>query len=235
MDVGKRTLVRQGDIWVIAKPPGIPTSGRNLHDPDCVQTHLIRDHNSMVWAVHQLDADTSGVNLFVTDKREVRRFQREWSQPSTLKIYVAIVHGQFPVGKTDCLEPIGWVDERNLGISPHGKSAHTHFLHLATTGEFSLIAARLWTGRTHQIRIHAAHLGHRLVGEEWYGGEPCNHHARQALHAIFFQNSEWGLYCPLEPDLADLAKRLGLPIPVEEEIRHLFASGDSVAPGSGLG
>ena len=83
MDLESRTLERAGNLWVLAKPPGIPTSGRHLDDPDCLQTHLIQAHGGMVWAVHQLDADTSGVNIFVTEKRGVRAFQKEWGHEET--------------------------------------------------------------------------------------------------------------------------------------------------------
>ena len=222
MDLESRTLERAGNLWVLAKPPGIPTSGRHLDDPDCLQTHLIQSHGGMVWAVHQLDADTSGVNIFVTEKRGVRAFQKEWGHEETRKLYLAFVRGVFPEGRVECTAPVGWVDERNLGVTSAGKEARTSFLRLGTSGQVSLVAARLWTGRTHQIRIHAAHLGHPLIGEEWYGEAPCSLHPRQALHAIRFDSPRFSFYCPLEEDLLALAEEVGLPIPGAEETVHLF-------------
>ena len=58
--------------------------------------------------------------------------------------------------------------------------------------KFTLVEARIFTGRTHQIRIHLAHLGFPIVGEEWYGSKPCELHPRQLLHAyeVVFETGE---------------------------------------------
>ena len=64
----ERILLEQDGVLALDKPPGIPTSGLSLDDPDCLQHALMERHGGMVWAVHQIDADTSGVNLFVKEK-----------------------------------------------------------------------------------------------------------------------------------------------------------------------
>ncbi len=182
-DLDDRVVYEKDGILVINKPFDIPTSGKNLDDDDAVQYWLIKRAGKMVWAVHQLDADTTGVNIFVTQKKLVSQMQKKLSASSTFKRYLAVVYGS-PTWD-NCIEksPIGYVDSRNLGISPNGKKAHSEFRVVERKNGFSLIEVSIFTGRTHQIRIHLSHLGHSLVGEEWYRDAPCLLHKRQLLHA----------------------------------------------------
>tara|TARA_B110000037_G_C16958459_1_gene439925 strand:+ start:255 stop:794 length:540 start_codon:yes stop_codon:yes gene_type:complete len=173
----------------------------------------------MVWSIHQLDADTSGLCLFSLSKELVTHIQGVWSDAETIKEYYAVVWGEPTWDYIEELSPIGMIDERSLGVSRSGKAAHTKFEVIQRNSGFSLIRARILTGRTHQIRIHLSHLGYPLVGEEWYRKEPCTLHRRQALHAsrIEFPASVDVdpnlLYAPIPPDLVVLAKKLGLSFP----------------------
>ncbi|MDQ8185750.1 RluA family pseudouridine synthase [Pelagicoccus sp. SDUM812002] len=219
LDIAPFILAQHGDLIVLNKPFDWPTTGRSLDDDDCVQYHLINHFGQMVWAVHQLDADTSGVCLFSLDKQLVTDLQALWRDPAMLKDYLCIVKGEPAWDIIDERSPIGKVDERSLGVTPIGKTAHTSFLVLDRRNGFSLIQAKLYTGRTHQIRIHLSHLGHPLIGEEWYTDLPCTVHLRQALHAarIQFPDAapipEKEFSAPLADDLQDLARRLDLQLP----------------------
>jgi 23S rRNA pseudouridine1911/1915/1917 synthase len=88
---------------------------------------------------------------------------------------------------------------------------------LDAAGGFSVLQIRLETGRTHQIRIHLAAIGHPLLGEAWYRSPRCSRHGRQALHAFGLSFADPGppqhLVAPLPQDLLDLAARLGLALP----------------------
>jgi len=218
-DLERRIVLEQDGLLVMDKPPGMPTSGRHLQDDDCLQYWLIQRHGGMVWAVHQLDADTSGVNLFVTHKGLVDVFHRRLRDPETAKRYLAIVHG-VPAWDSRIVEaPIGTIGDRGLGVSPDGKTAWTRFGVLDRATDTALLEARIRTGRTHQIRIHLGHLGHPLVGEEWYRRPPCTAHPRQALHAWRLSLAPSGagddldITIPLPPDLRRLADRYGLDRP----------------------
>jgi 23S rRNA-/tRNA-specific pseudouridylate synthase len=191
-DLENRIIYEKDGLLVFNKPHDIPTSGKDLDDHDSVQYWLIKRAVKMVWAVHQLDADTTGVNIFVTDKKLVGKWQKKLSLSSTFKRYIAIVYGSPSWSEIDERSPIGKVDSRSLGVCAEGKSAHSKFKVLKRGEKFSLIEARIFTGRTHQIRIHLAHLGHSLVGEEWYGDKPCELHPRQLLHAreIVFEDGD---------------------------------------------
>ncbi len=210
-------LVESDGLLIVDKPPGLPTSGRHLEDPDCLQFWLMDRHGGMVWAVHQLDADTSGVNVFATRKPLVPELQARLRSPNGEKIYLAIVHGDPRWDRANCTEPIGLVGERSLGVHPAGRPAHSAFAVVDRTEHHAMVEARLFTGRTHQLRIHLAHLGHPLVGEEWYRSEPCTVHPRQALHAWRVRLGPGleprDLHAPLAPDLVALAEALDLRPP----------------------
>ncbi len=200
-----RRIVYEGrGLLAVDKPPDLPTSGRNLDDNDCLQYWLMKRHGGMVWAVHQLDADTSGVNLFVTERRLVALMKAQMARPSAQKRYLALVRGQPDWEERTVHARIGPVDERSLGICDNGKPSHSQFTVLSRGNGATLIEARIFTGRTHQIRIHLAHLGHPVLGEEWYVQPPCVAHPRQALHAARMQLDDLQLKAPLPQDLKDL-------------------------------
>ncbi len=206
-------------VVVIDKPSGLPSTGLSLDDPDCAQWQLERTRRRRVWAAHQLDADTSGLNVFVERRSLVPVWQERLRWPNATKTYLAIVHGTPGSDHFSVDAPIGPLDStgRRLGVSSRGRVAQTDFAVLARSGAFALLTAVLRTGRTHQVRIHLAHAGHPLVGEEWYRDPPCALHGRQALHAWRLDFADalepTALRAPLAPDLVALAERLGLTPP----------------------
>ncbi|MBD5778857.1 RNA pseudouridine synthase [Pelagicoccus sp. NFK12] len=220
LDIASHVLAQHHPLVVLNKPYDWPTTGRSLDDDDCVQYHLIQHFGQMVWAVHQLDADTSGVCLFSLDKQLVTDLQAIWNTPGMSKQYCCIVKGEPNWERIDETSPIGKVDERSLGVTPDGKSAHTRFQVLDRNNGYALLQAKLFTGRTHQIRIHLSHLGYPLLGEEWYSNPPCTLHPRQALHATRIQFPDTAplekkeFRAPIAQDLQNLLQRLKLAQPM---------------------
>ena len=214
-DLDSRILFETDEIVVVDKPWGVPSTGRQLDDPDSLQHVLMQRYGGMTWAVHQLDADTSGLNVFAKVRKAVPRWQARMRYPSGEKIYVAIVHGE--VAADQVIDaPIGIVatePTRCLGITPDGRRALTRVEVVARRDGFSILRLRIETGRTHQIRIHCSSIGHPLVGERWYREEKCHRHARQALHAadLRFDDGDKpaALHCPLASDLVELLRSLG--------------------------
>ncbi len=182
-DLEERIIYEEEGVLIVNKPYDIPTSGKSLEDDDALQYWLMQREDGKVWAVHQLDADTTGVNIFVTRKKLVGKYQKALGNEESRKQYLAVVHGEPLWNDCDCREGIGYVDDRSLGVVESGKTAFSRFKVLSRSGGYSLVSAEIFTGRTHQIRIHLSHLGFPLVGEEWYCSPPCVEHPRQALHA----------------------------------------------------
>lgn len=218
-ELQRRILFESEDVVVVDKPWGIPSTGRRLSDPDSVQYALMQRYVSMTWAVHQLDADTSGVNVFVRRRNLVKVWQTRMRFPTGEKTYLAVVHGEFTADRT-IEAPVGVVrttPSRHLGIAADGRRAVTRFEVLSRNTDFSLLRVQIETGRTHQIRIHATSIGHPLVGETWYRETPCRRHPRQALHAfeLRFHDKEEpeALTCPVATDLLELIRSLDLHLP----------------------
>jgi RluA family pseudouridine synthase len=209
-DLEDRIIFEDDKLLVVNKPFDIPSTGRNLEDDDCLQYWLIKRQDAMVWAVHQLDADTTGVNIFVKEKVLVSRYKKSLEKLNSTKEYFAIVHGVPKWNEHEEFSPIGKIDERSLGVHPDGKSAHSKFSVLKKGENHTLLKVQIFSGRTHQIRIHLSHLGHPIVGDDWYIKPPCKEHIRQALHChkIHLLELEEIYTAALPKDLEELLVKL---------------------------
>ena len=212
-------VYENGGLTVINKPPGLQSTGRSLEDSNCAQYLLMARARRMVWAVHQIDADTSGLLVFTTKRALVPIYQQRLLTPNGQKTYLAICNGNPDWEERIVDAPIGDFNERGdyrYGVNPNGKTAKTRFRVRARAGAYCLMTAELFTGRTHQIRVHLQHEGLTLVGENRYIDTPCREHHRQALHAWRLRFSDGqepaGFDAPLPPDLCELAARLGLEV-----------------------
>lgn len=209
-------IAERDGIFFMNKPAGWPTSGRHLHDEECLQHRLMKRAGKMIWAVHQLDGDTSGLNVYVARKELVPRWQKRLRFPEARKEYLAIVHGKVthPLKLT---APIGKRDDGSWGVSPAGKDALTLVRPVVTTASHSLVQVHLRTGRTHQIRVHMSDAGHPLVGEFWYNAAPCTQAPRHMLHAwrTRFDRAQdpERVLAAVPADMLQVAETLGLAIP----------------------
>ncbi len=169
--------------------------------------------------VHRLDKDTSG--LMVIAKTEIARLKliAALKQHDVKRTYIALVQGELLSGCTIDV-PIGRhpVDRKKMAALPHSytaKEAMTYVRVLERFKGFTLIEAKLETGRTHQIRVHMAHLGYPLVGDKTYGKKNIallfNRQALQAI-ALEFIHPEQGQVMRFEikpeSDLAELLQFL---------------------------
>ena len=228
-----RILLEEGGLLAVDKPHDLPTSGRALDDPDCLQWRLMQRSGGMVWAVHQLDADTTGVNLFTTERALVEPLKRAMVE----KRYLAVVRGRPAWREVSCVAPLGEVRPGHLGVTPEGRASRTTFqVRRACAGieeEAWEVEVLLHTGRTHQVRIHAAALGHPLVGEEWYVEPACGLHPRQALHAWRLRLGapfDSVIEAPLAADLRRLVEGAGS---TSAQRASRGPAADREAPGSG--
>lgn len=226
-DVQERIVAQHDGIYFLDKPAGWPTSGRSLEDPECLQYRLMQHMNRKIWAVHQLDADTSGLNVFTHRKSSVQYWQKRLHFPSAQKEYLALVHGRIDQF-IKITTPIGRRADGTWGISSDGRSARTHVIPVCSTSDFSLVRVQLRTGRTHQIRVHLSDRGHPLVGEFWYNDAPCLLAERHMLHAWRTQFDKRDAFeCGLvrvPDDFVACAASIGIHIPEQIDGDSVVAS-----------
>ncbi|GAC1468937.1 MAG: RluA family pseudouridine synthase [Chloroflexota bacterium] len=136
--------------------------------------------------VHRLDKDTSGLMVVALSVRAQKSLQEQIASRSAQRRYVALASGQIdpPTGIIDA--PVGRDPKNRLRMATYGiaaRSARTRYDVIEALAGFTLLTATLDTGRTHQIRVHFAAIGHPLAGDKTYGGPPLPGLARQFLHA----------------------------------------------------
>lgn len=160
--------------------------------------------------VHRLDKDTSGVMIVGKTLEAVTSLTRQIAARTVHRRYLALAQGAVSPPVQTVEAPVGRdpVSRVRMAVVATGKPARTEVHCLAQALGVSAVRCVLFTGRTHQIRVHLAHLGHALVGDAVYGGHPGLGLARQALHAtrLDFDHPVSGaplsILCPPPADFA---------------------------------
>lgn len=124
--------------------------------------------------VHRLDRLTSGLVVLATAPQALAPLQRAWTGGAVERLYLAVVAGRADFEHTECTEPLARAPNGSWRflVHPEGRPARTHFEVLERRDDTSVLACSLDTGRTHQVRVHLAHLGLPVVGDRLYGGPP---------------------------------------------------------------
>lgn len=189
-------LYEDDDCVVVVKPIGLLTHSKGAYNPEpSVATWLhgrIKNEslleqdktslNQRAGIVHRLDRATSGVMICAKTPAALKWLQRQFAQRRTKKTYAAVISGKLKPAEAIIDMPV----ERNprapatFRVGARGKAAVTHYKTVTAGERYSLLQLKPETGRTHQLRVHLAHLGHPIVGDTLYGGEPAE---RLYLHA----------------------------------------------------
>ena len=135
--------------------------------------------------VHRIDKDTSGLLMIAKNDDAHIKLAKELKDKKSLRKYWAIVHGNLPNDRGVIEAPIGRSekDRKKQAVTAKGKSAVTRFHVLERFGNYTLVELQLETGRTHQIRVHMAYIGHPVAGDEVYGPRKTLKGHGQFLHA----------------------------------------------------
>ena len=192
-------IFEDDDIVVVNKPAGLIVHPAPGHDDGSVAGELVKSRPGMAavgsrerpGVVHRLDIETSGVMVFAKTQRAYLRLRAAFeAHGKVTKTYLAVLHGA-PRPTEGMIETtIGrkpW-DARRMAVDvPGGKRAVTRWNTLKRQGSLAMVEFAIETGRTHQIRVHAAHLGHPVVGDALYGDKAKDRAVRPGrlmLHAV---------------------------------------------------
>ncbi|GAB6142362.1 23S rRNA pseudouridine(955/2504/2580) synthase RluC [Methylosoma difficile] len=216
-------LFEDDAFMVINKPAGFAVHGGSGVSSGVIEgLRLIRPEARFLELVHRLDKDTSGCLIIAKKRSALRLLHEQFRDDRIQKTYLALLSGQWAkkqqVVNAPLLKNISQGGERMVVISPSGKTAETLFKRLQVYKAATLVEASPKTGRTHQIRVHAASLGHPIIGDDRYGFEDANKLFRQKgykrmfLHAktLKFQHpvsqAMLSISAPLPKQLDDLLK-----------------------------
>lgn len=217
------TLYEDDDIIIVDKPKGMvvhPAPGHYSGTLVNAVLYHCKGELSGIGGVmrpgivHRIDKDTTGSLIICKNDKAHNAIAAQLKEHSVTRTYRAIVHGTLEADEGTVNAPIGRdpKDRQKMAVNEqHGKPAVTHYKVLQRFQEYTYIECRLETGRTHQIRVHMASIGHPLLGDKIYGGsgkKPCL--TGQTLHAmrIGFIHPSSGMYMEVEAPLPDYFKRL---------------------------
>lgn len=231
--IQSRILFEDKRILIINKPSGLAVHGGSGLSFGLIEIlRQLRPDDKSLELVHRLDRDTSGCLIIAKKRSALRRLHEQLREGSMDKRYMTLIKGKWK-GRSK------WVDapllknviqsgERLVFVDQKGKDARTQFIPYSVSEEASLMSVKLDTGRTHQIRVHAQHLGMPIAGDTKYGDDEFNREMKNKglkrlfLHAASLKfhlpDPETGeeipmsIEAPLDEDLVNALKRLQIEL-----------------------
>jgi len=220
--VTQAVIFEDRDFLVLDKPAGVASHGGSGVNFGAIELLRAARPQETLELVHRLDRDTSGVLVLARRRAALTALQALIRDGAITKQYLALLGGNPKRGRFDVNVPLRKSTlqggERMVRVDDSGKPALTAFKVIESFDGASLAEVTLYTGRTHQIRVHAQHAGHALAGDEKYGDRATNQRLREHglrrlfLHAARFEfelgGKTYSFSAPLAADLAAALERL---------------------------
>ena len=204
--IEQSVLFEDDQLLVVNKPSGIAVHGGSGVSHGVIETlRSLRPNAKFLELAHRLDRDTSGCLMVAKKRTALQQLQKLQLAGQVEKRYLALLNGVWRKGRVTADAPLQKntlkSGERMVRVDPVGKQAVTHFTVIEKLHDFMLVEARLETGRTHQIRVHAQHLGAPIAGDEKYGRDEDNLAARErGLNRLFLHAWRLDLPWPGRPE-----------------------------------
>ncbi len=221
-----RILAEDSRLLVLDKPPGMAVHAGTGIDFGCIEAlRSLRPGLRALDLVHRLDRGTSGCLLVAKRRSALRRLHRLLRDGGMKKRYLTLLKGSWQHGRVNVDAPLLTQRQRNgesfVSVNESGKSALSQFRVVENYGaRATLMEVSIATGRTHQIRAHAAYMGHPVAGDDRYGDADFNAELRKLglrriflhAHAVEFvwpdSDEEFMISSPLPEDLRKVQRRL---------------------------
>lgn len=225
--IEKTILYEDNLLLIINKQSGLAVHGGSGISFGVIELlRASRPNAPMLELAHRLDRDTSGCLMVAKRRSALRTLQQLQREGKVKKRYLALLAGRWRKDRERVQAPLKKntlkSGERVVRVDADGKPAHTDFRVVRRFDQATLVEAVLKTGRTHQIRVHAAHLGTPILGDDKYGDEAANRHFRQMglkrlfLHAVSLsfpwpeREQGYAFEAPLPPELQNVLDKLNV-------------------------
>lgn len=216
--VESRILYEDDDLLVLDKPSGLASHGGSGVSLGAIELlRAARPGEHALGLAHRLDRDTSGCLVIARRHSSLRRLQAQFREGTVEKTYLALLLGRLGAPEVTVDAPLLTTErrggERHVRVEAEGKAAETRFALAESLPEATLARVTLLTGRTHQIRVHAAHLGLPVAGDTRYGPGEEPLARRIGLHRLFLHAAAVGFGSPRDGH----PLRVSSPLPEELE------------------
>jgi 23S rRNA pseudouridine955/2504/2580 synthase len=214
-------------LIIVDKPAGVAVHGGSGVSFGVIeQLRRARPQAKFLELAHRLDRETSGLLVVAKKRAALVRLHDQFREGSIAKRYLALVKGgwrnELQHVRLPLLKYLTAEEERRVRVDPEGKVSHSIVRLVARWQNFSLVEVELKTGRTHQIRVHLAHLGFPLAGDDKYGDFPLNRELQKiGLKRMFLHAARLNLPHPLSD------APLALESPLPSELRNFIARLDA--------
>jgi 23S rRNA pseudouridine955/2504/2580 synthase len=204
-------------ILVVDKPSGVAVHGGSGVSHGVIEAlRAARPQAKFLELAHRLDRDTSGLLLIAKKRSALVELHRMLREGEVDKVYLAVVKGNLAKKTLEMRESLHKYvtasGERRVSVHEEGRSAVTRVRRLKAAADYSLLEVELLTGRTHQIRVHLAHAGHPVLGDDKYGDFALNRTlAKQGVQRLFLHAARLGFRHPLSGE----SVKLESPLPPE--------------------
>lgn len=205
MSMEPKIIYEDDSLFVVDKPAGwITNEADTTTNQPVIQTWIRENFDYPLKGnremrdgiVHRLDKETSGVLLIAKTKESFEKLQSEFKNREVSKTYIALLHGKVTPETGEIKALVGrlpWNRSR-FGVLPGGRESSTEYkvikFYPGNNAGHSLVEFYPKTGRTHQIRIHARHIGHAIVADEFYAGRKTARNDRKWSPRLFLHASE---------------------------------------------
>lgn len=215
-------LYEDDRLLILNKPSGLAVHGGSGLSYGVIEgLRALRPQAPYLELVHRLDRDTSGCLLIAKKRSALRRLHELLRSNRMDKRYLALLKGQWRGGSRQVTAPllknVLRSGERMVRVDPAGKAASSVFHPLAVSNTASLVEVKLETGRTHQVRVHAASLDQPIAGDDKYGDDDFNRQMRAAgLKRLFLHARS------LRFQLAEGEPAIEVSAPLDDELHRLL-------------
>ncbi|MBB4078670.1 RluA family pseudouridine synthase [Lewinella aquimaris] len=221
----KLPILHQDDHLVVVDKPADVLTVPDRHDPELPNLkHMLAEKYGHIIPVHRLDRPTTGVLVFARTPEAHRSLSMQFEARDVEKVYLALVDGTPDPDEATIDEPIAPHPSKvgqMMVTNRNGKFARTDYKVMETFGRFSLVGVQIFTGRTHQIRVHLAYIGNPLIVDPFYGKR--TEFMLSEIKGRRYNKGKHEVERPLLSRVPLHASRLGFTHPVTEEWLHFEA------------